>query len=204
MAQITHGLRAVLSNPHLYSAFQSMMGAHRARRRIVSENIRPYPGMKILDIGCGPAEILSYLPDVEYWGVDISEPYIKKAKQNHLTRGHFYCKELTSDDIEEFPPFDVVLALGVLHHMDDETAGAVLRMARKALAVGGRLVTVDPCFDESQNAISRFLVRNDRGQNVRTKAKYTELAAGSFAKIVAEIHHRVWIPYTNCVMECSG
>lgn len=204
MAQITHGLRAVLSNPQVYSAFQSMMGANGARRRIVSENIRPYPGMKILDIGCGPAEILFYLPDVEYWGVDISEPYIKKAKQNHLTRGHFYCKELTSDDIETFPPFDVVLAIGVLHHMDDETAGAVLRLARKALAVGGRLITVDPCLDESQNFIARFLVRNDRGQNVRTKAKYEELAAGSFAEIVTEIHHQVWIPYTNCVMECSG
>ena len=204
MAQITHGLRAVLSNPQVYSAFQSMMGANGARRRIVSENIRPNPGMKILDIGCGPAEILFYLPDVEYWGVDISEPYIKKAKQNHLTRGHFYCKELTSDDIEEFPPFDVVLALGVLHHMDDEMAQTVLRLARKALAVGGRLVTVDPCFDESQNAISRFLVRNDRGQNVRTKLKYTELAEGVFTKVTATIHHQTWIPYTNCVMESSG
>ena len=203
MAQITNGLRAVLSNPQVYSAFQSLMGAHQARKRIASQNIRPYPCMKMLDIGCGPADILFYLPDIEYWGVDISAPYIERAKKNHPNRGHFYCKELTDKDLEGLPQFDVVLAIGVLHHLDDSIAREVAGLACKALAAGGRFITIDPCLDKSQNIISEFLVRHDRGQNVRTKIKYQELVTGLFSKLEINVRHQTWIPYTHCIMECT-
>lgn len=203
MTQITNGCRRVLSNPLVYSAFQSLMGAHQARIRIVSQNIRPYPGMKMLDIGCGPADILVYLPDIEYWGVDISEPYIEKAKKNYPNRGRFYCKELTDKDLDGFPRFDVVLAIGVLHHLDDSIAREVAGLACKALAPGGRLITIDPCLDKSQSTISEFLVRHDRGQNVRTKIKYEELVTGLFTKLDIKVRHQTWIPYTHCIMECT-
>jgi cyclopropane fatty-acyl-phospholipid synthase-like methyltransferase len=48
----------------------------RGREWIVRDLIHPFPGMRILDLGCGPAQILSFLPDdVTYVGYDMSAEY---------------------------------------------------------------------------------------------------------------------------------
>ena len=49
-------LRAVLAQPRVYSLFARLIGATRGRLRYVHRHIRPRPGDKILDIGCGPAD----------------------------------------------------------------------------------------------------------------------------------------------------
>lgn len=202
MAQVTHGIRAILSSPVIYTSFQSLMGASRSRQNFVSNYLKPHSGMKILDVGCGPADILGYLPDVDYWGFDISEPYVAQAKNRFGKRGRFNCKQLQFDDLAMLPKFDVVLALGLLHHLDDSVAVGVLQLAHEALQPGGRLLTVDPCLDPSQNSVARFLVRNDRGQNVRNKEEYQALADKIFSSLRVEVRHQVWIPYTHCFMEC--
>jgi len=203
MVQITTGVRAIFSNPIIYSTFQSIMGAHKLRSRFVEEFIKPNLGCAILDIGCGPADILDYLPDVTYCGFDISETYIAQAKNRFGQRGDFYSKILTDTDVETMPKFDIVLALGLLHHLDDESAIVVLQLASKVLKPGGRLVTFDPCFAAKQNPIARFLVGADRGQNVRSEAGYTTIASMVFDAPRVIVRHRVWIPYTHCFMECT-
>ncbi|WP_309680851.1 class I SAM-dependent methyltransferase [Polaromonas sp.] len=203
MAQITRGVRAILSHPSIYSSFQSFMGAHKLRQDFVADFVKPFSGMKVLDVGCGPADILAHLPDVDYWGFDISENYIIQARKRFGVRGEFHCKQLEMTDLEELPAFDVVLALGLLHHLDDPVAIDFMQLAAKALKPGGRLLTIDPCLDCSQNPIARFLVRNDRGQNVRYKAGYEALARAVFESPHIAVRHRAWIPYTHCFMECQ-
>lgn len=203
MSQITHGLRAVLSSPAVYSLFQRIMGAHRGRTRIVEEFVRPIAGMKVLDIGCGPADILDYMADIEYWGYDVSASYIKQASARFGQRGTFYCKELQAADVARLPAFDVVLAIGLLHHLDNVPAAELLSLAKQALKPGGRLITVDPCFDTRQNPLAHFLIKNDRGQNVRNKANYMALASSVFESPHVEVRHQKWIPYTHCFMECT-
>ena len=203
MAQVTYGVRAILSHPFVYSAFQSLMGAHRSRQNFVANYVKPFTGMRILDVGCGPADILDYLPDVDYWGYDISEAYIAQAKSRFGQRGRSNCKQLQLDDLAVLPKFDVVLALGLLHHLDDSVAVGVLQLALEALHQGGKLLTIDPCLDPSQNPVARFLVRNDRGQNVRNKEEYHVLAGKVFSSLHVEVRHQAWIPYTHCLMECQ-
>lgn len=203
MAQITNGVRAILSHPRVYSSFQSLMGAGKFRTNFVSQFVCPFPRMAILDIGCGPADILAYLHDVNYWGFDISEAYIQRAENTFGTRGHFRCKRLQVDDLDGLPEFDVALAIGLLHHLDDQVALDVLQLAHQALKPGGRLITVDPCLDPSQSSIARFLVRHDRGQNVRDKRGYEVLALNVFNAPRAAVSHQAWIPYTHCIMECQ-
>lgn len=203
MAQITKGIRAILSQPTVYSAFQNIMGAHQFRIGFVEEFVRPISGCSILDIGCGPSDILAYLPEVEYCGFDISDAYIARANKRFGLRGKFYCQVLTHSDVEKMPQVDIVLALGLLHHLDDESAIGVMRLASQALKPGGRLLTFDPCFDAEQNFVSRFLVGIDRGQNVRTRAEYESIASAVFESPHVEVRHRAWIPYTHCFMECT-
>lgn len=202
MAQITSGIRAILSIPVVYSCFQSLMGAHKSRRSFVAKYVRPFPGMRILDIGCGPADILAYLEDVQYCGFDIDQAYIEQAQKKFGARGTFCCAEFTLDKVRELPQFDVVLASGLLHHLDDRTAVNLLKLASRALRPGGRLITIDPCIDPSQNFISGFLVRHDRGQNVRTKQGYEKLVDNLFSSSRATVSHIAWVPYTHCIMEC--
>lgn len=203
MAQITHGVRAILSHPFIYTALQSMMGAHQARKRFVANFVKPFPGMKVLDVGCGPADILAYMPDVDYWGFDIDDDYIEQARKKFGARGKFHCKQLQTADLASLPSFDIVLAIGLFHHLDDAVAVEVMQLAAKALKPGGRLLTIDPCFEASQNPIARFLIRSDRGQNVRDKTGYAALADAVFESPRVEVRHTAWIPYTHCFMDCQ-
>lgn len=203
MSQVTSGARAIFSSPTIYSAFQNMMGAHQSRIKFVEEFVRPFEGCSVLDIGCGPADILAYLPKVEYLGFDISNTYILQARNRYGQQGKFFCRQITSSDLEKMPPFDIVLALGLLHHLDDESAVNVVRLAFKALKPGGRLLTIDPCLELGQNPIARFLIGKDRGQKVRTREGYASLAAQVFESPRLEVRHKAWIPYTHCFMECT-
>src|SRR4051794_21083542 len=184
MSQVTRGARAIFSSPKVYDAFQNIMGAARLRQEFVRELIRPVPGMRILDIGCGTAEILSFLPDsVQYWGYDISAPYIEAAKRKFGSRGHFECGLLDAECVDKLPQFDLAIAAGVLHHLDDEQAKNLCRLAERALKPDGRLVTTDPCFAVGQNPIARFLISRDRGQNVRTSEQYRALPSSVFGQV---------------------
>jgi SAM-dependent methyltransferase len=203
MAQVTSGVRAVLSHPLVYKTFQKLMGPPTTRRNFVAEFIRPQAGMKILDIGCGPADILDYLPAVDYHGFDISTAYIENAQNRFDGRGQFTCKLLEQGDLAALPKFDVVLALGLLHHLDDDQAAVVLQLAAGALRPGGRLVTIDPVLELGQNPVARFLVKRDRGQNVRDRVGYERLARAVYSEVRAEVRHQAWIPYSHCMMECT-
>lgn len=202
MAQITHGVRSLLSHPALYTLFQKMLGAHAVRTALVEQFIRPQQGMAVLDIGCGPADILDYLPTVRYWGYDISDEYIRQAESKYEGRGHFQCKILTEDDLSQLPSFDVVLAVGVLHHMDDDVARGLFDLAHKSLKKGGRFITLDPCFVNGQNPLARFLIKRDRGQNVRDENGYRALVGDGFSSIDGKLRHKSGIPYTHWIMEC--
>ncbi len=201
--QITTGLRRLLSNPLIYSVFQYMMGAKKGWTYLADAHIRANNGDYILDIGCGPADIVGYLPKVNYWGFDISEAYILKAKSVYGDKANFKCKYLTIEDIQSLPEFDIVVATGVLHHMDDDVAIEFLDLAFSALKPGGRLVTVDPCYVNGQNPIARFLISKDRGQNVRSEAAYAELVSQVFKRNQLKIKHKAFVPYTHCYIECT-
>ena len=205
MSQITSGIRSILSHPSLYDFVQNIMGAQTIRRDLVDNFIRPVPGSRILDIGCGTAEILPFLPDgAEYWGYDISQAYIDAARQRFGDRGHFACKLLDQAELEKLPKFDAVIATGVLHHLDDPQAKELFDLAHHALAEGGRVVTIDPCLSPGQNPVARWLIQHDRGQNVRTREGYRELPAHAFSRIDGTLRHRSWIPYTHWIMECAA
>jgi len=204
MTEITTGIRRMLSHPKVYNAFQLLMGAHNSRRSYVQQCIKPFPGMKILDIGCGPADILSYLPQyVDYWGFDINRSYIDYAKSKYSARGYFSEKSLNHTDLVKLPEFDTVLAIGLLHHLDNQKAHFIIRSAYKSLKPGGKLLTVDPCIDPSQSRIARFIVQRDRGQNIRDKSGYKALVQECFQDLHVVVRHKSWIPYTHCYMQCT-
>jgi ubiquinone/menaquinone biosynthesis C-methylase UbiE len=76
-----------LSFAPVYRGFQLLFGADRARRKHVAAHIRPSPGDFVVDLGCGPGDILDYLPNVRYLGFDVNPAYIKAALSSLRQQG---------------------------------------------------------------------------------------------------------------------
>lgn len=204
MSQITNGVRAVLSNPIIYNFTQNILGAKRSRLDLVSNFIKPQKNNRILDIGCGTAEILDFLPiDTDYVGYDIDDVYISAAKKRYTKRGKFHCGYFDAKSVENESSFDIVLMLGILHHLDDEVAELLLRNIASVLSPAGRLITIDPCYSQGQNPLARFLISKDRGQNIRSPNEYNILMHSVFKNTRGTLRHRSMVPYTHWIMECS-
>jgi len=202
MSQKTKGIYSTLSNPLFYSFFQRIMSGTSFRSKIVKNLIRK-KNVNVLDIGCGPAEILDSLHEINYFGYDINPNYINYAKKKYGSRGNFFCKKFTEGELKKLPKFDHILLFGILHHLDDEEVSALLRIAKKVLKREGNIITEDPILIDKQNIFSKFIIKMDRGSNVRSKKEYTNLIKKKFKKIDSKIYHQTFIPYTWFVMNCK-
>jgi SAM-dependent methyltransferase len=203
MAQRTTGWRRVFSAPAVYRLAQRTIGSPTARRAFVHDYLRPDPGARILDMGCGTGELASRLEDVDYVGFDPSPDYIDAARERHGDRGTFVVGGVGDVDVPS-GSFDLCVAKGVLHHLDDDIARALARQAYDALRPGGRLVTMDPVFQDGQSRIARFLAERDRGRNVRTLAAYEEIAATSFGAVDGTVRHNLLrVPYSHALLVCT-
>jgi 2-polyprenyl-3-methyl-5-hydroxy-6-metoxy-1,4-benzoquinol methylase len=145
------------------------MSLKLAGQRFTDDVICPGGGDRVFDIGCGPGALLRCLPGTtSYVGFDRNEAYIQRARRMHGTRGEFICDDVADFARHALAPADIAVAIGILHHLDDNLASSMLRATANALKPGGRLITVDPCFHPEQSAIQRLVVSNDRGMHVRT------------------------------------
>lgn len=202
MAEITSGPRAILNHPLVYRAMQWLVGAERLRRHIARQ-VAPTPGMRVLDIGCGPADLLDHLAGVDYVGFDSSADYIRSARARFGSRGRFFQEELRPETALDLGSFDCILAVGLLHHLEDAAAARLFELARHLLAPAGRLITVDCCWASPQNPLARWLISRDRGQNVRNLEGYRELARSQFSQVQAECRHNLLhIPYSHTLLIC--
>lgn len=199
-------MRHLLGVPAAYKLFSRLVGADRSRSIFVSEFVRPSAGDRVLDVGCGPADILEYLPKVRYFGFDMSPAYVEFARKRYGDSGRFKCQRVSeaSELADEPHSFDLVLAIGILHHVDRDEALEVFRIADRALKPGGRLVTLDGCYVDGQPALAKYLLSRDRGRFVRTREGYVELAKAVFDKVDVSVRHDLLrIPYTHIVLECE-
>ncbi len=189
--------------PFLYNLFQGVVGGNALRRRIIQNYARARPGDKVIDIGCGPAQALQSLPDVEYLGLDINPDYIAFARRTYGGEGTFVVgdtRSLRSDT--RFKDADIVIAVSVLHHLDDEEAEDCIRFAYDALKRGGRLICHDACWIPNQGAFSKCIMSHDRGRNIRTEQQYRQLAAKIFRNVHTWVDTKpLRIPYVTIVLE---
>ena len=203
--QCDSGLLGWLKVPFLYNAFQAAVGATALRRRLIENHVRAKPGDKVIDIGCGSAPTLLWLPEVEYIGLDINPDCIALARRTYASRGTFIVgtpQSIQGDS--RFKAADIVIAIGVLHHLDDEEAEQCIRFAYDALNTTGRFVCHEPCWIPSQGAISKYIMSSDRGRNIRTEQQYCQLATKVFNKVDAWVDTKpMRIPYVTIVLECE-
>jgi SAM-dependent methyltransferase len=199
------GIRSVLSVPSVFRLYQRIVGARGFKRSVINLHLRPRPGDRVLDIGCGPGDVLDDMRGVAYVGFDISERYIEHARERFGGRGSFLAADVLDVDAADLGKFELVHAHGVLHHLDDAVASRVCSLAAEVVVPSGRFVTVDPCFHPQQSRLARLTVSRDRGQAVRTPDEYRDLAAPWFEHVDVVLDHTpLHIPHTAAVLVCTA
>jgi SAM-dependent methyltransferase len=183
-------LNSTLKHPGNYILLQKLLGADRLRDKCVAiADLKPEDS--VLDIGCGPANLLEAFPTIKhYYGIDTEKRYIDYAVKKYRDRGQFYCGEFNETFLASaaMKPVDKVFLMGILHHISDEMADDLLRLIYKVLKPGGLIVTLDPCFVPNQSIISKLVAKNDRGRFVRNEVGYRDLMKRQFSTISASIH----------------
>jgi SAM-dependent methyltransferase len=199
------GLRKWLRVPGLYKLFQDAIGGNRLRKWFIQTHVRAKPGDKVIDIGCGPGQILPWLPRVEYIGFDVNGSYIASAQQKYGDKATFIVGDSSTVwDNARFQSADIVIGLGILHHLDDEQASHCVRFAHRALKKGGRFVCLEACWVADQGFLSRYVMSRDRGQHIRTEESYRALTDEVFEKAEFWVQRKpMRIPYVTVVLECE-
>ena len=203
MVQITTGIRSVLNFPQVYELFMDYLGAKELRRFFVDRCLRPQPKDRILDVGCGTGTTVAFLPEgIDYIGVDLSSAYVAFANRRFGDQVDFRVGDVNEMSFGRGDCFDIVTAMGLLHHLNDAEVVQLAKTARKLLKANGRFVTIDVCFTEDQSPIARALIQRDRGRNVRNPHEYVALMDDIFDRVNHSVRHDLLrIPYTHVIIE---
>lgn len=203
-SQSNSGVYKFLNFSVVYNAWQFFVGGKKARTTIAQKYIKAKPGESVLDIGCGTGSLFELMgKDVNYVGYDISEKYIDFAKNKYkdCPNARFYCTKVNEMELYE-KDFDVVIAIGILHHLDDNEAARVVELAFKHLREGGRFVLMEPAWIDNQNSVAKFMLQIDRGKAIRKVEGYTKLFEPYFKSYTAVIDSNLFnVPYTSCIIE---
>ena len=167
----------------IFSFLESNAAAYEFSQRIVSFNFRAFlrelraehffqPGSSYLDAGCGTGFLRDHLPNADYLGVDINPAYIAAARRK---RGECFQVGNALEIGNLSRRFDRIIAIGLLHHLDDSQVRIVLAGARTRLQAGGEIFIIDALWPPDNNCIGRILRGSDNGAYVRTLAEWEKL-----------------------------
>ena len=199
MDQKTKGLYGLTQAPWFYRTFQLVLGAKGARTDLCNNYLKPRPGEKVLDLGCGPGVLRPSLGTVDYVGVDLNASHVEAARIA-FPADTFICADVASLPPELDETFDLITCIGLIHHLSDATTTGLLRQAKRLLKPDGRLVTLDNVYIENQNPFARWLISRDSGQHVRIAAGYRALLDGVFGSVEEHIRHDMLrVPYTHYI-----
>jgi len=109
----------------VYRYFSKVIGGNRALAHFLAYYVKPCPGDRLLDVGCGPGRLAENLPPgVDYVGIDSNELDISWARQKFqgMNGRDFRCCRLEEISAAE-SGFDIILMSGLLHHLSDPEHG---------------------------------------------------------------------------------
>ena len=151
--------------------------------------ITPDERSVILDVGCGTGNALDYLSTfARYEGFDTDPVAIRSARArpdlpSNVSFEDCYC---TKEHVAALNPSHVLLC-GVLHHLTDEEAVNIMKMATEQPAFQ-RLFTLDiVMLPGASHALSNTLASLDRGKHVRKPEGYRKLIESAGLSIQSEL-----------------
>lgn len=114
------------------------------------EEIEPYLGQRVLEIGCGLGNFSRYFTDRQlYIGTDIAAESVNRVNETYAQHPHIvaYVMDASSEAMLQLAKYelDTVFSLNVFEHIEDDVGA--LQKAASLLQPGGNLVLVVPAHD---------------------------------------------------------
>lgn len=152
-----------------------------AVKKIIRGFLKRYQPTAILDLGCGSGSLAPLFKKSSYLGFDIDKNLIEYAKGRH-PKYKFTALDSTKFNLNQ--KFDMILIVGVLHHLNNLDTNKTLLLMKKHLKKGGHILIIEailPIF--KINLIGAYLRSIDKGHFIRTATEYEKLIAGHFSII---------------------
>jgi len=131
------------------------------------------PHERVFDLGCGTAPLLPHLRCAAYLGVDPDPVALARASRFASARVRFAHGHDWESELRRFRP-DVMLLLGVVHHLSDEAFAGIVD---RAGGIPRRIVTMDVSYYPDL-PLNNLLSSLDRGTFVREPEAYARLYRG--------------------------
>jgi len=192
-------IQNIFNNPFFYRVFQSVVSKKSTSGMIEKEWINGEDSSRVLDFGCGVGQYSKLFKDQVYLGIEPIESCVQTANR-------FFSRENVEFRVGDHrtlsflndSSFDLILARGVIHHLNDEDYRVFLSQADRLLEPGGRLITIDPILHVKQSRISKWVVSKDRGEWVRENSDYISNLEGVFSDFRVKIYSGLLrIPYDH-------
>lgn len=124
------------------------------------EEIRPFLGRRVLEIGCGLGNFARHLVDRElYIGTETSAESIEQVRRDFFAYPNmrFMLADATADTFVEFARYDIdtIFSLNVFEHIEDHQTA--LANAVQVLRKGGHLILVVPAHMALYGSIDRAI-----------------------------------------------
>ena len=189
-----------LLSPRAYSRLMQLFYDRRLRDRI-ARLLNPQTGQRLLDVACGSGDLFAVTHPCRYIGTDVDFGRVRHAAHNRMTLVVSNARALPFLDHS----FDRILASGLFHHVNDETAVAVLAEMARIIKPNGRVVVLDAIWPRRWYNLTGLLARRlDDGKFVRHPRDYELFFSKAFAVHNLEYPSRLTLDYVLAVLESPG
>jgi SAM-dependent methyltransferase len=178
MSLLGRVVQRISDHPVLFILVRSLLeNDFRSVRAVIRRELSTEPGVRTLDVGCGPGAFADIFQRGDYVGVDLNARYIDHARRHRP--GAFVVGDARRLDLPD-GRFDQALIFGLLHHLPDADVRAVLGECRRVLAPGGRVLAIEDIPAVSRlNLVGRLVHRIENGEHIRPPGDYKRLYAAA-------------------------
>jgi len=174
MGLMARVVERVSDNPVLFIFFRGILeNDFKAIRAVIRRELSGGPGVRTLDLGCGPGAFSEMFDGVGYVGADLNRRYIEHAQRKRT--GTFLVSDARKVELPD-GQFEQILIFGLLHHLPDQDVRAVLSEARRLLVPGGRILAIEDIPAVSRlNLMGHIIHSVENGEHIRPAEDYRRL-----------------------------
>lgn len=174
MGLLAKVVEKISDHPVLFIFCRSLLeNDFKAIRALIRRELKLGPGVRSLDLGCGPGAFSDLFEQGDYVGADLNARYIDWARKHR--KGAFVVADARKLELPD-QRFDQILIFGLLHHLSDEVVRDVLSECHRLLVPGGHVLAIEDIPAVSKLNLIGHLIHNvENGEHIRAAEAYRAL-----------------------------
>ncbi len=193
-------LYRMIEDPRIYDFVQRLLGGgmvFTAVTEAIHCQLSGFSYKNVLEVGCGTGLTKDCFAG-DYTGVDINPEYIRVVSGRGS--GTFLVADATS---LPFGPdtYDLVVTVGVLHHLDHQSRELMLSEMFRVCRTGGHILIADGLVPSNRlNLIGYVLAKLDRGRYKMRIEKFRDMIRRAYPEPLSVIFNKYRVAYLEFVV----